>query len=56
MKISVQTGKVRWWLVGVVAFSFLAGASFGSVLVYATPTFVRCSFTLPDSFQIPSAT
>lgn len=55
MKLHLEIGKVRWWLVGTVLAAFIAGAGLGSLIVFAAPTFVRCSFTLPDSFVIPAA-
>lgn len=52
MKLQIEF-KVRWWLVALVAASFVTGAGLSAFLVYNQPAMVRCQFTLPNALALP---
>lgn len=55
MKLILETGKVRWSGIWRAVVLLAVGAALGGLGVLMAPTTVYCRFTLPDSFQIPSA-
>lgn len=56
MKLHLEVGKVRWWLIGSLAAAFVTGVGLGSTVANMAPRAVLtiCKSELPDDLFIPA--